>query len=31
MEKFVKGDRLKSAVFPELELTTNSVFQSTDF
>ncbi len=31
MEKFVKGDRLKSAVFPELELTTDLVFQSADF
>ena len=28
MEKFVKGDRLKSSVFPELELTTDAIFNS---
>jgi Uma2 family endonuclease len=27
MEKFVKGDRLKSSIFPELELTTDAIFQ----
>jgi Uma2 family endonuclease len=27
MEKFVKGDRLKSNVFPELELTPEAIFQ----
>lgn len=26
-EKFVRGDRLKSSVFPELELTTNTIFE----
>ena len=27
MEKFVKDDRLKSSIFPELELTTDAIFQ----
>lgn len=27
MEKYVKGDRLKSRIFPELELTTDTIFQ----
>ena len=27
MEKFVKGDRLKSSIFPELELTSEAIFQ----
>lgn len=27
MEKFVKGDRLQSHIFPDLELTTEAVFQ----
>ncbi|ACB52650.1 unknown [Crocosphaera subtropica ATCC 51142] len=27
MEKYVKGDRLKSSIFPELELTTDTIFQ----
>ena len=29
MKKFIKGDRLKSVVFPELELTPEAIFQST--
>ncbi len=29
MKKFIKGDRLKSIVFPELELTPEAIFQST--
>ena len=29
MEKFVRGDRLKSSVFPELELTTEEIFSAT--
>lgn len=28
MEKYVKGDRLKSKIFPDLELTTDSIFQA---
>ena len=28
MEKFIKGDRLKSNIFPELELTTDAIFQA---
>ncbi len=28
IEKFVKGDLLKSSIFPELELTTDAVFQA---
>ena len=28
MEKFVKGDRLKSSIFPKLELTADTVFQA---
>ena len=28
IEKFVKGDRLKSSIFPKLELTTDEVFQA---
>ena len=28
MEKFNQGDRLKSNIFPELELTTNAIFQA---
>lgn len=28
MEKFVKGDRLKSSIFPRLELTVERVFQA---
>ena len=31
MEKFVKGDRLKSSVFPELELITDKIFQVANF
>ena len=27
IEKFVKGDRLKSSIFPQLELTTDAIFQ----
>jgi Uma2 family endonuclease len=27
MEKYVKGDRLQSSIFPELELTTDAIFQ----
>ena len=27
MEKFVKSDRLKSRVFPELQLTTDVIFE----
>ncbi|MDJ0687844.1 MAG: Uma2 family endonuclease [Xenococcaceae cyanobacterium MO_188.B32] len=30
MEKFVKGERLKSSVFPELELTTDGIFQAAE-
>lgn len=30
MEKYVKGDRLKSSIFPELELTTDTIFQVAD-
>ncbi|MGK7950556.1 MAG: Uma2 family endonuclease [Xenococcaceae cyanobacterium] len=29
MKKFIKGDRLKSVVFPELDLTPEAIFQST--
>lgn len=29
MEKFVQGDRLKSSVFPELELTAEAIFSAT--
>ncbi len=29
MKKFMKGDRLKSVVFPELDLTPEAIFQST--
>jgi Uma2 family endonuclease len=29
MKKFVKGDRLKSSVFPELELTAEAIFSAT--
>ena len=28
MEKFIKGDRLKYNIFPELELTTDAIFQA---
>ena len=30
MEKYVKGDRLKSTIFPELQLTTDMIFQAAD-
>ncbi|WP_035798056.1 Uma2 family endonuclease [Crocosphaera chwakensis] len=30
MEKYVKGDRLKSSIFPELELTTDAIFQAAE-
>ncbi|MDJ0661756.1 MAG: Uma2 family endonuclease [Crocosphaera sp.] len=30
MEKYVKGDRLKSIIFPELKLTPDMIFQATD-
>lgn len=30
MEKYVKGDRLKSSIFPELELTTDIIFQAAE-
>ena len=29
MEKFVKGDLLRSSIFPELELTTDAIFNAT--
>lgn len=31
MEKFIKGDRLKSNVFPRLELTTDAIFNSPQY
>ena len=31
MEKFVKGDRLKSHIFPQLELTTDAIFNSSQY
>lgn len=30
MEKYVQGDRLKSSIFPELELITNVIFQAAE-
>ena len=30
MEKFVQGDRLKSSIFPKLELTADAVFQAAE-
>ncbi|MDJ0596683.1 MAG: Uma2 family endonuclease [Pleurocapsa sp. MO_226.B13] len=30
MEKFIKGDRLKSSVFPQLELSVDAVFQAAE-
>jgi hypothetical protein len=29
VEKFVQGDRLKSSIFPELELTAEAIFSAT--
>ncbi len=31
MEKFVKGDLLRSSIFPELELTTDAIFEAASF
>lgn len=31
MEKFVRGDRLSSSVFPKLDLTTEAIFQATGY